>query len=178
MAQLSSQSFPTQFVWVYIWHFFTFYQFPGSWGPWIVVMHEGKMISISPWWKMSFQTITFWRTMTLLQNLPFCCLHFESYSHTQRAFSTSIQRWIDVEKALKNVRIFQRSKRWNFDGRWNIDVDSMSNWHWYFNVFLFGVEKALKIQRRNFYVDSTSKFQRLSKCAHWVLYCTWTNTKY
>ncbi len=61
---------------------------------------------------------------------------------------TLIQHWINfeiltvIEKTLKNVRIFRRTlkKRWNFDSHWNFYVDRC----WYFNVFLFGVEKTSK----------------------------------
>ena len=68
--------------------------------------------------------------------------------------STSIRRqYFDVE-------IFLR-----FQPFFNVETStSTSNRRLYFDGFLFGVEKALKNQRRNIDVDSTSKF----RLARWV----------
>ena len=56
-----------------------------------------------------------------LAKLPFVI----SLQAAQRAFSTSIRRRIDVEKALKNVRIFRRRKSVDIStsNQRRIDVD-------------------------------------------------------
>ncbi len=73
------------------------------------------------------------------------------------------RRNFDVEKALKNVRIFRRSskKGWNFDGRWNIDVDSTS----IFQRFFYSASK----KRRKSVENSTSKFARWEMCNFAIL---------
>ncbi len=78
--------------------------------------------------------------------------------------SGHFRRRFDVESTSKYSHVFQRF----FDVeistliRRRIDVEtssSTSNWRRYFDGFLFGVENALKNRRRNFDVDSTSKFR-------------------